>query len=105
MASRDCKKSADCFCYICGELTVGRQKKNIKTFVRQVYCAYFGVKIGDQDKTWAPHLFAKHVLKVLDGGQKVNKMLSDLEFQWYGESQKITAMIDTFVQLAFMGLI
>ena len=55
MASRDCKKSADCFCYICGELAVERQKLNITTIVRQVYCAYFGVKIGDQEKTWAPH--------------------------------------------------
>lgn len=55
MASRGCKKSADSFCYICGELMVSRQKRNITSFVRQVYLAYFGVKLGDQDKTWAPH--------------------------------------------------
>jgi hypothetical protein len=24
-------------------------------FIRTVYYAYFGVKLGDQDKSWAPH--------------------------------------------------
>nr|CAI5835337.1 unnamed protein product [Callosobruchus analis] len=28
-------------------------------FVKQAYLAYFGVKLGDQDKTWAPHLVCK----------------------------------------------
>lgn len=34
---------------------VERQKRNITSFVQQVYLAYFGVKIEDRDKTWAPH--------------------------------------------------
>lgn len=55
MASRGCKRSADSFCYICGELMVERQKRNITTFVRQVYLAYFGIRVGNQNKTWAPH--------------------------------------------------
>nr|CAI5858285.1 unnamed protein product [Callosobruchus analis] len=31
----------------------------ITEFVKQAYLAYFGVKLGDQDKTWAPHLVCK----------------------------------------------
>ena len=65
MASRGCKKSADYFCYICGELSTERQKRNITTFVQQVYCAYFGVKIRDQDKTWAPHYVCQTCVEAL----------------------------------------
>jgi hypothetical protein len=55
MASRDCVNSPDSFCYICGEVVVKKQQRNISDFVKNVYVACFGVKLGDQDKTWAPH--------------------------------------------------
>ena len=29
--------------------------KNVTKFVQNVYCAYLGINLGDQDKTWAPH--------------------------------------------------
>jgi hypothetical protein len=34
---------------------VKKQQRTISDFVKNVYFAYFGVKLGDQDKTWAPH--------------------------------------------------
>jgi hypothetical protein len=39
MASRDCVNTPDSFCYICGEVVVKKQHRNISDFV----------------KTWAPH--------------------------------------------------
>jgi uncharacterized protein (DUF2237 family) len=32
-----------------------KRQRNITGFIRKVYYAYFGVKLGDQDKSWAPH--------------------------------------------------
>jgi hypothetical protein len=43
------------FFYICGEFVIKIQQRNITGFIRKVYYAYFGVKLGDQDKSWAPH--------------------------------------------------
>ena len=48
--------SADNFCYICGEVTFARQRKAITMIVKKVYHLYFGCKIGDQDKSWVPHI-------------------------------------------------
>lgn len=55
MAPRGCKISPDMFCFICGEYTVKKQQRNISEFVKKVYFAYFNLKLGDQDKDWAPH--------------------------------------------------
>lgn len=55
MAPRGCVISPDCFCFICGEYTVKRQQRNVSDFVKKVYFAYFKLKLGDQDKAWAPH--------------------------------------------------
>jgi len=52
----NCVNSADNFCYICGELTFARQRKAITAIVKKAYHLYFGCKIGDQDKSWAPHI-------------------------------------------------
>jgi hypothetical protein len=56
MDRRCCLNSSDCFCYICGKYTPSDQRKNITRRVRVAYQHYFGCKIGDQDKRWAPHV-------------------------------------------------
>ncbi|GFW96248.1 uncharacterized protein TNCV_572191 [Trichonephila clavipes] len=56
MATRGCVNFPNCFCYICGSYTVKKQQRNISNFVQKVYFAYFGIKLGDQDKSWAPHV-------------------------------------------------
>jgi len=62
---------ADNFCYICGEVTFARQRKAITAIVRKAYHLYFGCKIGDQDKSWAPHICchkcATYLLQWLNG--------------------------------------
>ena len=46
---RSCCNDPDSFCYICGEYILKEYKRSITDFVRKVYRAYFGVKLGDQD--------------------------------------------------------
>jgi hypothetical protein len=55
MATRGCLNCPDNFCYICGDFVIKKQQRNIREFVIKVYYAYFGVKLGDRGKSWAPH--------------------------------------------------
>ena len=52
---RGCVNHPNIFCYICGSYVPSVQRHKITPFVKSVYYAYFGVKLGDQDKPWAPH--------------------------------------------------
>ena len=57
MASRrSCVTRADSFCYVCGSYIMKDKVKTISSLVKLAYHQYFGMKIGDQDKTWAPHV-------------------------------------------------
>ena len=51
-----CVNEADNFCYICSKINFASQKCNITAPVRKPYHLYFGCKIGDQDRNWAPHI-------------------------------------------------
>jgi hypothetical protein len=42
-------------------------------FIRKVYYAYFGVKLGDQDKSWAPHKVCYVCVEDLRKWSKVKK--------------------------------
>ena len=53
---RNSVNSADNVYYICGEVTFARQRKAITAIVKKAYHLYFGCKIGDQDKFWAPQI-------------------------------------------------
>jgi hypothetical protein len=50
MSSHGCVNSPNCFCNICGEFMIIKHNQNITGFIRKVCYAYFGVKLGDQDK-------------------------------------------------------
>ena len=52
---RTCKNQADNFCYICGKMTLKRCRRRLTPHVKKLYELYFGCKVGDQDKNWAPH--------------------------------------------------
>jgi len=69
MTSRGCKYSANAFCYICGEFIKERAKKyQVKTSVKmcEAYHAYFGMSVGDQEKTWAPHFSCERCKTTLE---------------------------------------
>ena len=46
-------------CYICGEWKTVGNRKSMTDFMPKAYYAYFGIKIRDQDKPWAPHVVCK----------------------------------------------
>lgn len=53
---RQCINNVNNFCYVCGEVTFSKQKRPITSIVRTAYFHYFGTKVGDQDKRWAPKI-------------------------------------------------
>jgi len=53
---RNCVNNPDNFCYICGEVTFSTRKRPLTPMVKNAYECYFGCKVGDQDKKWAPHV-------------------------------------------------
>ena len=59
MTSGPWKNYPDCFCYICGECKTVDNRKSITNFERKAYYAYFGIKLGDQNKPWAPLVVCK----------------------------------------------
>ena len=75
-----CKNHPDYFCYICGNFTLPHQRKDINEFVKKAYLTYFGIKIGNQDKTWAPHKVCNTCLESLRHWTKgsISKMSFDV---------------------------
>ncbi len=69
---RCCVNSPNVFCYVCREYTLPENRKNITDFVERAYMAYFGVKLGDQDKYWAPQICpsANNVQNICGSGLK-----------------------------------
>lgn len=53
--SHSCKNHPDRYCYICGEILFAKQRTTITNNIVKAYELYFGCKLGDQDKSWAPH--------------------------------------------------
>ena len=52
---RKCALDPNVFCYISGRFTTPKERRKITDFIQKAYHPYFGVKLGDQDKPWAPH--------------------------------------------------
>ena len=38
---------------------------NVRDFIKRAYEAYFGMKLGDQNKSWAPYKVCKHCTEML----------------------------------------
>jgi hypothetical protein len=67
---RACKLSPDSFCYICGYYIAAKQAKHTFTNGSKLcvaYNAYFGIPVGDEDKTWAPHFSCGSCRSTLEG--------------------------------------
>ena len=56
---RGCLNKANSFCYVCGDFTSVAQRRTITSLLRTAYFHYFDCKIGDQDKSGAPHICCK----------------------------------------------
>ena len=75
---RSCLNHLDIFCYICGSYASKEQRKPISAFVKRAYFTYFGVRVGDQDKQWAPHIACKTCVEHLR--QWINGKRQSLQF-------------------------
>ena len=68
---RKCVNSLDAFCYMCGEVTFKSQRWSFTPLIKKCYEHYFGCKVGDQDKRWAPHFCcvtcARHLAEWANG--------------------------------------
>ena len=52
---------------------MSENRQSVTNFVSQAYLAYFGCKLGDQDKEWAPHIVCKCCTEKLRGWTKGKK--------------------------------
>ena len=55
------------FCYIYGEYTIASNRRPVTRSITCAHHAYFGIKLTDQDKAWAPHMACKACTETLRG--------------------------------------
>ena len=81
---RQYRNNPDVFCYICGEYMMAKCRFNVRDFTKRAYEAYFGIRLGDQDKSWAPHKVCKHCTEMLRFWTqgKVNSMRFGVPVVW-----------------------
>jgi len=69
-SKRKCRLSPDSFCYIRGYYIGTKQQKHKispGTKLVSAYISYFGMPVGDQDKTWARHVCCGSCRSTLEG--------------------------------------
>ena len=81
-----------------GEFTLVKDRHKITEKVEKSYIQYYGVKTGDQDIPWTPHVICKHAKSSLYIGKVTHLALSSLAYPWYARSQQIPQMTATFAQ-------
>jgi len=81
---RQCLQSPQKFCYICGSYVFDTKVRQIDSFVKKLYFSYFQLKVGDQDKSFAPHIACNTCVEGLhywyDGKRKA--MPFAIPMQW-----------------------
>ena len=50
----ECNKSVNCFCYICGNYTLDRNKKTFSEKLQKFYEEYFEISYVNEKSKWAP---------------------------------------------------
>ena len=55
-SKRRCINHPDNFCYICCEYTPPTHRAKLSNRIKLAHAHYFGCKVGDEDKEWAPHI-------------------------------------------------
>ena len=97
-----CLNKANPFCYVCGDFTTVAQRSTITFLLRTAYFHYFYCKIGDQDKSWAPHICCKFCYNGLTAWFHGKKAAFNFAVRWFGKSCETTQMIVIFVQLIYL---
>ena len=87
---RKCKNNPDRFCSICGNVVLPDRQAKITDFVKEAYRNYIGVKLEDQDKTFAPHVCYKICVENLSDWQNCKKKEYAILMVWRGGKYQIT---------------
>ena len=93
---RTCKNHPNRFCYIYEHVVLLERQAKITDFVKKAYQAYFGVKLGDPDKPFAPHIYCKTYVEIGGIGGTRKGIVCHLVSQWCGGKGKIMLPIATF---------
>ena len=89
VVNRKCRSNPNRFCYICGQVTLSDRWSPITNFVKKSYHAYFGVKLGDQEKPLRLTYAVKYMLKGCDAAATRSKRVFHSVSQWFGEKERI----------------
>ena len=73
---RHCVNPPNSFCYVCGELTFKSQRREFNPLIKKCYQLYFGCKVGDQDKHWAPHFICITCVRRITGWSKGDRHMN-----------------------------
>lgn len=79
-----CASKTNRFCYICGNYIFKGDERSITPRTKKLYYEYFKMKIGDQDKPFAPHKVCKICLSNLSMWEKgkLSKMPFSTPMAW-----------------------
>ena len=89
---RKCKNEPDRFCYNCGKVTLPDRQASITPFMKKCYHAYSGMKPGDQDKSFSPHICCKTCVENLRrwSKEKTKKLPFGVPMIWKESKNHVT---------------
>lgn len=58
---RKCNNHPGRFCYIYGNMVLPDRSAKTPNFVKKAYYAYLGARLGDQEKSFSPHIAVQDV--------------------------------------------
>ena len=90
---RKCKNDPNRFYYtICGKVILPSRQARITRFVKRAYHAYFGLKLGNQDKAFAPHMCCKTCVEGLRSWsvKNIKSLLFGIPMVWREGKDHVT---------------
>ena len=77
---------------MCRKLTLPSFQAKITQFVKRAYYAYFGIKLGDQDRAFAPHLCCKTCVESLTlwNVRKIKNLFVSIPMVWREGKDHVT---------------
>ena len=99
---RQCQSNPDVFCYICGEYMMAKYRFNVSDFTKRAYEAYFVMKLGAQDKSWAPTRVCKYCTETICFWTQGKVSSMRFGFSMVGREPKIIMIIVIFAWWIFL---
>ena len=97
---QDCpQKVANEICFVCGKfIKVRATKYFVQASIRicEAYKAYFGMPVGDHEKSWGPHFVCNTCKKTLRDKRKLPDALKEFHIAFYFEKKKVHSVLLLF---------